>query len=377
MTNATMDQLISQVADFSKKVIQPVAAEYDKTEAYPEEQLKQLSDMDVLRMPFDGLYGGLGGSFKDFLDVIRIVSRDCASTASILLTQSSMGIWPIYQYGTEYQKQTYLPSTLSGELLCAYGLNELGMNNDLENMETLAVEREDYWELNGAKTFVSHAGKANIYLVGSKTVTEDGTKGYGNFILDAEMWGLTIGNIEEKMGMRALPVASLEFENIRIPKENVLGGQCNGAEQCQAINDRIRLSIAAQAVGIAEGAFDRALNYVSQDRKFGQRLIDLRNTQFKLAETYTELQATAALLNQIVSSHHTDSTMIAMVKLKAANTAVEVTEMAIQVTGGYGYMRNNDIERYARDAKLTTIYGGSIETQYEIISKNWVNQTQV
>ncbi|MBT2733091.1 acyl-CoA dehydrogenase family protein [Carnobacterium sp. ISL-102] len=377
MTNATMDQLISQVADFSKKVIQPVAAEYDKTEAYPEEQLKQLSDMDVLRMPFDGLYGGLGGSFKDFLDVIRIVSRDCASTASILLTQSSMGIWPIYQYGTEYQKQTYMPSTLSGELLCAYGLNELGMNNDLENMETLAVEREDYWELNGAKTFVSHAGKANIYLVGSKTIAEDGTKGYGNFILDAEMWGLTIGSVEEKMGMRALPVASLEFENIRIPKENVLGGQCNGAEQCQAINDRIRLSIAAQAVGIAEGAFDRALNYVSQDRKFGQRLIDLRNTQFKLAEMYTELQATAALLNQIVSSHHADSTMIAMVKLKAGNTAVEVTEMAIQVTGGYGYMRNNDLERYARDAKLTTIYGGSIEKQHEIISKNWVNQTQV
>lgn len=377
MTNATMDQLISQVADFSKKVIQPVAAEYDKTEAYPAEQLKQLSDMDVLRMPFDGLYGGLGGSFKDFLDVIRIVSRDCASTASILLTQSSMGIWPIYQYGTEYQKQMYLPSTLSGESLCAYGLNELGMNNDLENMETLAVEKENYWELNGAKAFVSHAGKANIYLVGSKTIAEDGTKGYGNFILDAEMLGLTIGNVEEKMGMRALPVASLEFENIRIPKENVLGGQCNGAEQSQAINDRIRLSIAAQAVGIAEGAFDRALNYVSQDRKFGQRLIDLRNTQFKLAETYTELQATAALLKQIVSSHHTDSTMIAMVKLKAANTAVEVTEMAIQVTGGYGYMRNNDIERYARDAKLTTIYGGSIETQHEIISKNWVNQTQI
>lgn len=373
MNATTMEQIISQVSDFSKNVIQPVAAEYDKTEAFPEVQLKQLSDMGVLRIPFARLYGGLGGSFKDMLAVIRIVSKDCASTASILLTQSSMGIWPIYNYGTEQQKQLYLPAMLSGESFGAFGLNELGMANDLENMETLAVEKENHWELTGAKAFVSNAGKANIYLIGSKTLAKDGTIGYGIFIVTAKMLGLTIGDREEKMGIRALPVASLKFDQICIPKENLLGSSCNGEEQCQAISDHMRLSIAAQAIGIAEGAFERALNYVSQDRKFGQRLIDLRNTQFKLAEMYTELKAAAALLNEVAKNEQLDSMMVAMVKLKAANTAVEMTEMAIQVTGGYGYMRNNDIERYVRDAKLTTIYGGTLETQKDTIAKKWVN----
>lgn len=376
MTNETINHLISQVAIFSKKIIRSLASEYDKTEAFPEEQLHQLSDMGVLRMPFDRLYGGLGGSFKDFLEVIRIVSRDCASTASILLTQSSMGTWPIYQYGTERQKQTYLPAMLSGKSFGAFGLNELGMDNDLENIETVAVERKDHWELTGAKAFVSNAGKANVYLIVSKTIAEDGTSGYGIFIVTAEMQGLTIGVREEKMGIRALPVASLKFDQICIPKENLLGGCCNGEEQSQAISDRMRLSIAAQAIGIAEGSFEQALNYVSQDRKFGQRLIDLRTTQFKLAEMYTELHAAAALLDQVANDGPLDSMMVAMVKLKAANTAIEMTEMAIQITGGYGYMRNNDIERYVRDAKLTAIYGGTFETQKDTISKKWVNQTQ-
>lgn len=374
MTISAIEQIINQVADFSKKSIQPVASEYDKTEEFPEEQLKQLSDMGVFRIPIERLYGGLEGSFKDFLNVIQIISKDCASTASVLLTHSSMGTWPIYQYGTERQKQEYLPAMLSGETLSALALNELGMSNDLENMETLAVEQEDHWELNGAKAFVSNAGKAKFYLVASKTIATDGKKGYGVFIIDAEMQGLIIGKIEEKMGIRALPVAPLEFVNIRVPKENLLGNQCDGEKQCQTVRDRMRLSVAAQAVGIAEGAFERALNYVSQDRKFGQRLIDLRNTQFRLAETYTELQATVAFLDKIASTHCADSMQIAMAKLKAAAIAEEVTEMAIQVTGGYGYMRNNDIERYARDAKLTTIYGGSLETLKEIISKNWVDQ---
>ena len=373
MTNETMNHLISQVAAFSKTVIRPIASDYDKTEAFPEEQLNQLSDMGVLRMPFDRLHGGLGGSFEDLLEVIRIVSRDCASTASILLTQTSMSLWPIYQYGTERQKQMYLPAMLSGETFGAFGLNELGMDNDLENMETLAVEKETHWELSGAKAFVSNAGKANVYLIGSKTLAKDGTSGYGIFIVTAGMRGLTIGNREEKMGIRALPVASLEFDQICVPKENLLGGSCNGAEQSQAISDHMRLSIAAQAIGIAEGSFERALNYVSQDRKFGQRLIDLRNTQFKLAEMYTELQAAAALLDQVAKNGQLDSIMVAMVKLKAANTAIEMTEMAIQVTGGYGYMRNNDIERYVRDAKLTAIYGGTLETQKDTIAKNWIN----
>ena len=373
MMNETMNHLISRVADFSKTVIRPNASEYDKTEAFPEEQLNQLSDMGVLRMAFDRLHGGLGGSFKNLLEVIRIVSRDCASTASILLTQTSMSLWPIYQYGTERQKQKHLPAMLSGETFGAFGLNELGMGNNLENMETLAVEKENHWELSGAKAFVSNAGKANVYLIGSKTIAKDGTSGYGIFIITAEMRGLTIGNREEKMGIRALPVASLEFDQICVSKENLLGDSCNGEEQCQSISDHMRLSIAAQAIGIAEGSFERALNYVSQDRKFGQRLIDLRNTQFKLAEMYTELQAAAALLDQVAKNDQLDSIMVAMVKLKAANTSIEMTEMAIQVTGGYGYMRNNDIERYVRDAKLTAIYGGTLETQKDAIAKKWIN----
>lgn len=374
MTEESIKEMIHQAALFSKENIRPTASEYDKTEAFPRENIQRLSNMGIFRIPFDKREGGLGGTLKDFLEIVRIVSKDCAATGSILLTHSSFGIWPIYQYGTEQQKQSYLPLLLSGECLGAFALTEPRTGGDIEMMETTAVEHEDHWELTGEKNLISNAGEAGLYLTASKVVLMNGEESYGIFILTPEMKGLSIGPLEEKMGIRALPVAPLLLDHINVPKQNILGGSCGGSVQCQKVKDVNKLFVAAQAIGIAQGAFSRALDYVGLDRQFGLRLIDLPNTQFKLAEVYTESEAASALLSQVLDQHSDDSLMIAMAKLKASEVAVQTAEVAIQVTGGYGYMRNNDIERYVRDAKITAIYGGTSDTQKLMISHPWLKK---
>lgn len=371
MATRSIEDIIDRVKVYAESEVRQKAKEYDEKEQFPQDTFDYLSDLGVLRIPFNKQYGGLEGTFSDSLKVAQVVSRECTSTGSVLLTQISFGITPIHQYGTEKQKQRYLPALLSGEMLGAFALNELESGSDIHKMETIAVEKEHHWELNGSKTYISHAGKAGIYSVVSRTLSLDGEEGYGIFLIEPGMPGFTVGPQEEKMGIRGMPVASLGFDQVEVPREFVLGGSPGGIEQCRSIKDYNKLFVAAQSIGIAEGVFERALTYMQKDRRFGQRLIDLPNNQHKMADAYTEISAAKALLTQVDEYRTEDVRMYAMIKLKASSVAVETAELAMQLTGGYGYMRDNDIERFVRDAQLTRIYGGGSDTQRCIVSQPW------
>ncbi|SFQ37412.1 butyryl-CoA dehydrogenase [Desemzia incerta] len=372
MATRSIEDIIERVTVYAESEVRGKAKEYDENEQFPQETFDYLADLGVLRIPFNRQYGGLEGTFSDSLKVAQVVSRECTSTGSVLLTQISFGITPIHQYGTEEQKQRYLPALLSGEILGAFAMNELDAGSDFKKMETIAVEKDTHWELNGSKNYISHAGKAGIYSVVSRTLSLDGEEGYGIFLVEAGMAGFTVGPQEEKMGIRGMPVASLGFDQVEIPKNLVLGGSPGGIEQCCAIKDYNKLFVSAQSIGIAEGVFERALTYMQKDRRFGQRLIDLPTNQHKMADAYTEICAAKALLGQVNEYRAEEARTYAMIKLKASSVAVETAELAMQLTGGYGYMRDNDIERFVRDAQLTRIYGGGSDAQRCIVSQPWI-----
>lgn len=374
MAARSIDDIIERVEAYSKSIVREKAKEYDRLEVFPEETFRHLADLGVLRIPFNRLDGGLEGTVQDILQVIRMVSRECASTASGLLTQLSFGILPIYCFGTDAQKRRCLPSMLAGETLGAFALNEMESGNDLSKMKTVAIEKDDGWELSGTKDFISHAGIADFYSVAARTISTDGTKSFGIFLVRPEMNGVTIGPSEEKMGIRGMPVASLTLENVQLSPDSLLGGEPDGEEPCHTIKDYNKLLVAAQGIGIAEGVFERALEYLQQDRKFGQRLIDLPNNQYQLADAYTEITAASSLLEQVQEFDPAERRLHAMIKLKSSSTAVETAETALQLTGGYGYLSGNDIERFVRDAQLIHIYGGGSDTQKSILSRPWVKK---
>lgn len=374
MVTRPIDGIIHNVQEYSETVVRDQAKEIDKNEVFPEETVYYLADLGVLRIPFYRCNGGLDGTLQDTLEVIQLVSKECASTSSVLLTQISFGITPIHDYGTQEQKNLYLPALLSGELLGAFAMNEIDIGSNLEKIETTAIEKEDGWELTGAKHFISLAGKAGIYSVAARTRLLNGEEDYGVFLVPCDTPGLTIGPQEEKMGIRGLPVAQLNFERVHLSKDAVLGGKPGGKEQVYAIKNYNKVFVAAQAIGLAQGVFERTLAYMQQDRRFGQRLIDLPNNQYKMATAYSEIYAAEAILEKIEVFNPDEICLPALVKLKASNVAVETAEMAMLLTGGYGYMRDNAIERYVRDSKLTQIYGGSSHTQMTLMSKPWLKR---
>lgn len=371
--------LLQTVEAFAKSRVREKANELDHTETFPSENVEALAKMGALGIPFPSTFGGQNGSMSDYVDAIRLLAKECGATSSIVLTHTSFGAWPIQQFGTDNQKEKYLRPLLSGQALGALAMSEEFAGSEGVGIQTYAEDMGNHWELNGHKRYVSNAGYADIYIVVATTDQGKGTEGLSMFLLEKGMEGLNVGTFEQKMGLRALPVAELILDKVRVPKENLLGTLNQGFRQMECTQDIIRLSIAAQAVGLGEGALERALAYVGKKRQFGGRLIDLQNTQFKLAEMTAAIAASKALLEQAaVKKDHNRSIRqeAAMAKLVAARTAVDTTETAIQVTGGFGYMRTHEIERYSRDAKLTELYGGTSETQKMIIASPWVHQEE-
>lgn len=357
---------------YAESELKEKAKEYDQDDRFPRESFDYLADLGVLRIPFEREQGGLGGSLQNILNVIRTVSTACASTASVLLTQITFGIGPVCLYGTEEQKRHYIPDLMNGQLLGSYAFNEVDSGSDLSQIETKAIEEDDCWVLSGRKHYISNAGEASIYSVVSRIAFKNGEEGYGIFLLRPGMEGFSIGPQEEKMGIRGLPVASLSFQNVRVPKDNLLGGKALGKEACYAVKNVNKLYVAAQGIGIAEGVFDIAMTYMQKERQFGNRLIDLPNNQFKMADAYTELVAAKALLDKIDVFKPEEAPLHSMAKLKATSVAVDTAKTALQLTGGYGFMRNNSIERFVRDAELTQIYGGGSDTQRALIARKWL-----
>ena len=373
-----MDQdhldLITLYRDFAENTVKPLAADLDKEARFPEETIAQMAELGMLGIPFPEEYGGTGMDNLSYVQCVEELSKVCASTGVTLSAHTSLGSWPIYHFGTEEQKQKYLVPLASGEKLGAFGLTEPNAGTDAAGQKTTAVDKGDYWLLNGTKIFITNAGPAEIYIVFAMTDKEKGNRGITAFIVEKDMEGFSIGKHEEKMGIRGSATAELVLEDVKVPKENMLGELNKGFKIAMMTLDGGRIGIAAQALGIAEGAIKETVEYVNNRVQFGKRISQFQNTQFELAQMSANTEAAKLLVYQAACAKDAGepySHLAAMAKLVAAQNASDVTRRCLQLYGGYGYVRDYPIERMMRDAKITEIYEGTSEVQKMVIA-NWL-----
>ncbi|MBQ6603844.1 MAG: acyl-CoA dehydrogenase [Eubacterium sp.] len=363
--------------EFAETEVKPLAQEVDETEQFPEETFKKMAKSGFLGIAVPKQYGGQGCDVLTYIMAVEEMAKVCGTTAVALSAHSSLCIDPILFYGTEEQKQKYVPKLASGEWLGAFALTEPMAGTDAQGMQTKAVLEGDEWVLNGSKCFITNGKVAQVYIIFAVTgiVEKRGRKSkeISAFIVEKGTPGFTFGVKEKKMGIRGSSTYELIFTDCRIPKENLLGKQGKGFSYAMHTLDGGRIGIAAQALGIAEGAIDATIKYVKERKQFGKSISSFQNTQFTLAELATTTQAAqlmvyrAALAKQNQPVYTVEA---AMAKLFAAQTAMEVTTKCVQLFGGYGYIREYDVERMMRDAKITEIYEGTSEVQRMVISGN-------
>lgn len=374
MIQNNYETLLQKISDYTHQQLAKVSKEYDSAENFPQVQFEAFLEMDIFRLLLLDEEDEQSKNLQTFMEIIRLVSHEFAAMASILLTQGTYAIWPLQRYGTKRQKDAYLEKLVSGELLGAFALHEAQDEGNIDLMQATAIETQTGWRINAEKETVSNSTVAGLFFVVAKARKINGDEGIGIFIVEADQAGVTVGEASEKMGIRALPVAPVYLNNVEVNKDAVLGGLLEGKEQVETIFTKMKIAIAMQALGLAEGSLDKGLHYASLERNFGKRLIDIDNTQIALAEVKSKAFATSTMLRYVMQHHMDDPIQAAMAKLVASDNAIEVTETILQVTGGYGYMRNNDIERFARDAKVTAIYGGSSHSQKKLIAKPWLTK---
>ena len=361
------------IREFAEKEVKPLAAEIDEEERFPIETVEKMGKIGIMGIPVPIQYGGQGGTNQMYSMAVEELSRVCATTGVIVSAHTSLCIAPIMENGTEEQKMKYVPKLASGEWLGAFGLTEPNAGTDAAMQQTVAVDAGDKWIINGSKIFITNAGYAHVYIVIAMTDKSQGTKGISAFIIEEGTPGFSIGKKEKKLGIRGSSTCELIFENCEIPKENLLGKIGKGFGIAMKTLDGGRIGIAAQAVGIAQGAMDETIKYTKERKQFGKSISKFQNTQFQLADMETKVQASRLLVRS--ASFKKDQGLsytvdAAMAKLFAAETAMEVTTKAIQFHGGYGYTREYPIERMFRDAKITEIYEGTSEVQRMVISGN-------
>jgi butyryl-CoA dehydrogenase len=358
--------------EFVEKEVKPLAKEIDETERFPVETVEKMAKLGMLGIIVPTNYGGVGGDYNTYITTVRKLSRACATTGVILSGHMSLCVAPILEFGTEDQKKKYLPKLASGEWLGAFGLTEANAGTDAAGQQTVAVDMGDYYLLNGNKIFITNAGYANVYIIMAMTDKTQGTRGISAFIVDADSEGFSIGKKEEKMGIRGSSTCELIFKDVRVPKENLLGKLGEGFKIAMKTLDGGRIGIAAQALGIAEGALEESIAYTKQRKQFGKPISAFQNTQFTLSEMKVRCEASRLLVYQAVEAKQNKakdlSVKSAMAKLYAAETASYVTNRAVQLFGGYGYTREYPVERMMRDAKITEIYEGTSEVQRMVIS---------
>ena len=366
--------LIEMYREFAQNEVKPLAAEIDKTENFPYETVAKMAEMGLMGIPIPEEYGGAGMDNLSYAQCIEELSKVCASTGVIVSAHTSLCCWPIYAFGTEEQKQKYLIPLAKGEKIGALGLTEPGAGTDSAMQKSTAVLDGDHYILNGSKCFITNAGPADTYFILAMTDKEQGTRGISGFILEKGMPGFSIGKTEEKMGIRASSTSELIFEDCKVPKENLLGQEGKGFKYVMMTLDGGRIGIAAQAVGIAQGAIDETISYVTTRVQFGKRISQFQNTQFQLADMQTNVDAARLLVYRAACAKDAGepySQMAAMAKLFSSEVASDVTRRCVQLFGGYGYMREYPMERMMRDAKITEIYEGTSEVQKMVIS-SWM-----
>ncbi len=364
-------EILDMLHDFCLKEVAPIAAEVDENERFPEETWHKLSEMGMMGVPFPEEYGGAGLSYVNYIGVCEELAKHCATTSVMVSAHTSLCAWPIFNFGTEEQKQKYLPALATGEKLGAFGLTEPGAGTDAAMQKTVAEDKGDHWVLNGSKIFITNAGFADTFVVFAMTDKELGTKGISAFIVEKDFPGFKVGSHEKKMGIRGSSTCELVFEDCIVPKENLLGELNKGFKVAMMTLDGGRIGIAAQALGIAQAAIDECVKYTSERIQFGKRISQFQNTQFQLADMQARTDAARLLVYraaQAKQDHEPHSHLAAMAKLVAAETASDVTRRALQLTGGYGYTREYPFERMMRDAKITEIYEGTSEVQRMVIA---------
>lgn len=356
---------------FTKEIVAPLAKEVDEEERFPVETVEKLSRYGFLGIPFPKEFGGEGGDNLAYAMAVEELSKGCGTTGVIVSAHTSLCAAPIYEFGTQEQKEKFLKPLASGEKLGAFALTEANAGTDASGQQTKAVLDGDYYILNGSKIFITNAGYADIYIIMAMTDPSKGTRGISAFIVEKGFEGFSIGKKEEKMGIRGSATCELVFEDCRVPKENLLGKLGKGFKVAMKTLDGGRIGIAAQALGIAQGAIDETVKYVKERKQFGRTLSKFQNTQFQLADMQTKVEAARLLVYKAARTKDMKlpfSKEAAMAKLYAADVAMEVTTKAVQLHGGYGYTREYPVERMMRDAKITEIYEGTSEVQKMVIA---------
>lgn len=360
------------VRDFAEKEVQPSAAERDETETFSREIFDKMGQLGLTGIPWPEEYGGAGSDYISYAIAVEELSRVDASTGTTLSAHISLASWPIFKYGTEEQKKKYLEPMALGEKLGAFALTETTAGTDAAAGQATAKLDGDSYILNGTKIFITNAGEAEIYIVFALTDPEKKARGMSAFIVEKGTPGFTFGKKEQKMGLRSSPTLEIIFEDCRVPRENLLGSEGEGFKIALSTLDGGRSGIAAQAVGIAQGALDEAVAYAQSREQFGQPIARFQAISFMLADMATKVEAARLLTYQaafLESKGLPYGKASAMAKLFASEAAMEITTNAVQIFGGYGYTRDYPVERFMRDAKITQIYEGTSEAQRMVISR--------
>jgi len=366
--------LLDMYREFAEKEVKPLAEEIDEEEHFPRETVEKLARYGFLGIPFPKEYGGAGADNLAYIMAVEELAKVCGTTAVIVSAHTSLCAAPIYEHGTPEQKQKYLVPLARGEKLGAFGLTEPGAGTDAAGQKTRAVLCGDHYVLNGTKIFITNAGEADVYIIIAMTDPSKGTRGCTAFIVESGFEGFSIGKKEKKMGIRGSSTCELIMENCKVPVENRLGAEGEGFKIAMKTLDGGRIGIAAQALGLAQGAIDETVKYVRERKQFGRRISEFQNTQFQLADMQTRTDAARLLVYRAACAKDNKepySHLAAMAKLFASETASDVTRRAVQLFGGYGYTREYPVERMMRDAKITEIYEGTSEVQRMVIS-NWM-----
>ncbi len=373
-----MQLMVQETArKIAEEKIRPVAAEYDESGKFPWDIMKIIADSDLFGVYIEEEYGGMGGGVMELAIATEEFSKACGGIA-VCYAASALGTYPIILYGNDEQKKKYLPDIAAGKKLAAFGLTEPNAGSDAGGIETTAVKDGDYYILNGTKQWITNGGEADVYTVIALTDKAKGARGASAFIVEKGTPGFSFGKKENKMGIRGSTTRELIFQDCRIPKENLLGREGIGFIVAMKTFDKSRPGVAAQAVGIAAGALDYAVNYAREREQFGKPISAFQGIQFMLADMATKVEAARALVyasaKMIDTGNDKCAKESAMAKLFASDVAMEVTTDAVQILGGYGYMKEYPVEKMMRDAKITQIYEGTNQIQRVVIATNLIKE---
>lgn len=376
-TREDHESLRTKIREFAEAELKPQTFLLDKENEFPTEIVRKMGEMGLMGVPYPKEYGGLDLDMISYAIAVEEISRIDGGTGVILSAHVSLGSWPIFAYGTEEQKQKYLIPLAKGEKLGAFGLTEPNAGSDPGGMETTAVLDGDYYILNGGKIFITNADKADIYIIFAVTIPDIGTHGISAFIVEKGWEGFTFGDHYDKMGIRSSSTAELIFNNVKVPKENLLGKEGDGFKIAMSTLDGGRIGIASQALGIAQGAYESALEYSKERIQFGMPICHQQIISFKLADMATKLRASRLMVYSaadLKENHESYSMESAMAKQYVSDNCLEIVNDALQIFGGNGYLKGMEVERAYRDAKICTIYEGTNEIQRIVIASHIIGK---